>query len=452
MSKANNIFSLTFLSLCIIHCGKKEEITFSKDIAPIIYNNCTPCHRPAEAGPFSLITYKDVKSHAKTIAFVTGIHYMPPWPADPTCRHFANERWLNDKDISMIKEWVKNGAPIGDSTKIPTPPVFPTGSEFGKPDLVIKMTEPFHIKGNNRDTFLVMKLPYEIEKDTFIRAIEFVPGNRKVLHHMNAHLIQYEYAKKKNVYGGIPAVSTEYFDSREYHKMIDILNDDGSYPLMVPSVSNYLPGVKTALYPKGIGGYKLSRKGALYLNNMHYGPTPTDQTDQSYFNIFFAKEAPKRPTGEFILGTLGRAPVEPALIIPPNEEKKFTSRLRITKDISLLTVNPHMHLLGKSFLAYAITPTGDTIPLIKIKRWNFRWQYFYTFQKMLKIPAGSEIVAEGIYDNTDKNPNNPHHPPQVVMERNASMRTTDEMFQLIVTFVPYQPGDENISLENTSIK
>ena len=448
-------YSILLFSICLLtysSCNKKEEVTFSKDIAPIIHKNCMPCHRPGEAGPFPLITYNDVKKRAKMIGFVTSTRYMPPWPADANYRHFANERLLTDEEINLITEWIKTGSLIGDSSKIPAAPIFLTGSELGKPDLVVKMKDAFRVKGNNKDTFLVMKLPYEIEHDTFVRAIEFIPGNRKILHHMNAHLLQYDPDKKKNVFDGKSAVSSEDHDSPEYHKLLGLPNDDGTYPMMIPSVSNYLPGVTTALYPEGIGGYRLSKKGAFYLNNMHYGPTPVEQEDQSYFNVFFAKEAPKRPTREVILGTLGVSPIVPSLIIQPNEVKKFRTELRIAKDISLLTLNPHMHLLGKSFLAYALSPSRDTIPLIRINKWDFRWQYFYTFKNILKIPAGSLIVAEGIYDNTVNNPNNPHHPPQVVMERKGSMRTTDEMFQLIVTYLPYQPGDENISLENTSIK
>jgi hypothetical protein len=117
-------------------------------------------------------------------------------------------------------------------------------------------------------------------------------------------------------------------------------------------------------------------------------------------------------------------------------------------DISLLTVNPHMHLLGKKFLAYAIKPDGDTIPLIRINNWDFRWQYFYTFKHMIKIPKGSFIYVEGVYDNTTNNPLNPFNPPHTVSEQKGSMRVTDEMFQFIMTYLPYQNGDENISLEN----
>ena len=133
--------------------------------------------------------------------------------------------------------------------------------------------------------------------------------------------------------------------------------------------------------------------------------------------------------------------------IEPNTVKNVWSKFKVPEDISILTINPHMHLLGKSFKAYALKPGGDTIRLISIPRWDFSWQYFYTFKKMVKIPAGSTIVAEGVYDNTRQNLNNPFSPPQLITDQSGSMKATDEMFQFIVTYLPYQSGDENVSLE-----
>ena len=445
--KSFSLSIILIISFFLSDCNKKNELTFATDIAPIIHNNCTPCHRPGEAGPFPLISYNDIKKRTKMIKFVTSTRYMPPWPADRHYQNYVGERGLTDEQIELISEWIDNGAPLGDSTKIPSLPHFTEGSMLGEPDMVIKMQKPFHVKGNNTDNFLVMKLPFELDRERYVRTIEFVPDNRKIVHHVNAHLILFDENKKSNVFDGEMAVSNEEFESSEYHKKLGLLHDDGSYPAMITSVSNYLPGGNPLVYPEGMGGYKFPKKGALYLNSMHYGPTPVDEYDQSYFNIFFTDEPPQRPLQEVILGTLGVSPVVPPLVIPANEIKKFTTQLKINKDISLLTVNPHMHLIGKSFLAYALTPKNDTIPLIKIDDWNFRWQYSYTFKKMLKIPAGSVIYAEGNFDNTAGNPNNPHDPPEVVAERAGSMKTTDEMFQLIINFVPYNYGDENISLE-----
>jgi hypothetical protein len=147
------------------------------------------------------------------------------------------------------------------------------------------------------------------------------------------------------------------------------------------------------------------------------------------------------------MGTLGVSGIEPPLVLLPNKIQTHYSRYTLPNDISVLTINPHMHLLGKSFKAFALKPDGDTIRMISIPRWDFNWQYFYTFPKMLHIPAGSTIVMEGVFDNTPENPLNPFHPPQTIRDNNGSMKTTDEMFQLIISYLPYQKGDENISLK-----
>ena len=443
---------LLILQGCSSQKRIKENPTFSEDIAPIVFKNCAPCHRPGEVGPFSLLTYQDVLRKAKTIATVTQSRYMPPWPADPTYSHFLGERVLTDVQIETIKRWVANDSPEGDAAKLPPVPEFSRGSPFGKPDLVVKMREPLEIPGDNTDHFLVIKLPYEIPQDRFVRAIEFVPDHRKLIHHMNGHVVQYD-DKKKDPFDGPDVIDRDSVKTLEgSYDAIHLLNDDGSYPELLSSVANYLPGaVSPPGFPHGIGGWTLKKRGAFLMRDVHYGPTPVDIEDQSYFNVYFTDKPPARPTKEMQLGTLGISEIIPPLVIPPNEVKTFTTKTVTEEDISLLTVNAHMHLLGQSFKAFAATPDGRTIPLLNIPKWNFRWQYFYTFPKMVKIPKGSTIAAIGVYDNTANNVNNPFSPPREVIGTNGSMRVADEMFQLIMKYVPYQPGDENISLDNASL-
>src|SRR5215471_7576511 len=384
----------------------KENPTFAEDMAPIIYKNCSPCHRPGEAGPFSLLSYDDVKKKAKTIAAVTQARYMPPWPADPSYSHFLRERVLTNEQIALIRNWVANGEPAGDLAKAPPPPQFPL-STFGTPDLVLKMRDPLHIPGDNKDRFMVIKIPYELPADRYVRAIEFVPGNRKLIHHMNGHIVQYD-DKKKDPLEGPYVVDRESQPLEKSYDELHLLNDDRSYPELLSSVANYLPGgVSPAGYPDGIGGWKLSRRGAFLMRDIHYGPSPVGTEDQSYFNVFFTDKPPLRPTMD-------------------------------------------MQLLGKSMKAFAATPDGKTIPLIDIRKWDFRWQYFYTFPRMVKVPKGSTIAAIAVYDNTANNPNNPFSPPRTVIGTNGSMRVTDEMFQFIMRYLPYKPGDESISLDTSA--
>ncbi|MBJ05469.1 MAG: hypothetical protein CMP65_06210 [Flavobacteriales bacterium] len=436
--------------LLFIGC-KNDQLTFNEDIAPIVHKKCSICHHDGGAGPFELINYQDFKKRIDMIEFVIQKNYMPPWPADPNYRHFAQEKCLKKLDKEKILNWIKYGAVEGDSTIN-----FPTITKeniSAKPDLIVSLDNEFITNGENKDQFLMMKFPFELKKDTFIRKIEFIPDNRQIVHHVNAHLITYENDNKQNIFGGDKIVDTELFSDKEAFEKLDILNDQDQYPRLTPSVSNYLPGSEQFDYPKGIGVIKANKKNVILVNDFHYAPSPYKEKDQSYFKIYFSEIPPKRVIRETQLGTFGISDIIPPLIIPANEIKKFTTKAIITDDISILTINPHMHLLGKTFLAFAVTLQDDTIPLIKIDNWNFRWQYFYTFKKMLKIPAGSEIIVEATYDNTSKNPDNPFNPPQLISERKnfngrGSMKTSNEMLQFIINYLEYQEGDENIILGN----
>ncbi len=434
----------------LLSCNNKPEteITFASHIAPIIYKNCTPCHRAGEPGVIPLVTYSDVKSKAATIAIVTQSRSMPPWPADVTYTNFIGERVLTESEIKMINTWAENNCPVGDTSFLPPTPSFPSGSYLGKPDLVLKIRQPYVIKGDNKDRFMVMKIPYQIPNDTFVKAFEFVPGNRQLVHHMNGHMVQYEEGKKKNVFAYPDVALVDSLGTLEdCYKNLEILNDDGSRPEIVNSITNHLPGFQPLIYPTGIGGWEMKKQGAILFSDIHYGPSPVDTTDQSYVNVFFTDKPPVRPTMELQMGTLGISEIVPPLVIPPDSIKTFYTKALIKNDVSFVTINPHMHLLGKNFWAFGVKPDGDTIPLIKINKWDFRWQYQYTFKKLLHIPKGTVLWAYGTFDNTSSNPNNPFYPPREVSGRNGSMKTTDEMFQFIFTFLPYQQGDENISLE-----
>jgi hypothetical protein len=437
-------------------CSNKQQgsdITFNEHIAPIIHLNCSPCHRKGEAGPFELITYEDVVSKAKTISKVVAKGLMPPWPADTAYSRFVGEKALKANEKELIIQWIANGCPEGEPSKRPVAPTFPELSRFGTPDAVISLDEAIPIPGDNRDRFLVVKIPYELQRDTFLRLVEFVPGNRRLSHHVNGHMVQYADDAKKDVFEGRKFIDRESVGTLDScYRAISLLNDDGTYPLLVSSVFNYLPGVEPQQYPSGIGGYRISKKGVMLLRDVHYGPSAKDDQDKPRINLFFAERPPSRPFLETQLGTLGISDIVPRLVIPPDTVMRFVTKATIQRDISLVTINPHMHLLGKSFLAYAIKPDGDTIPLIRIPRWDFRWQYFYTFRKMVRIPSGSVVVAEGVFDNTTSNPNNPFNPPREISGLQESMRTTDEMFQLIMTFLPYEPGDENIELTPAAIR
>lgn len=423
-----------------------DTVTFAGHIAPIIWENCMPCHRPGQAGPFSLITYDDVRRKAKTIRLVTGRRYMPPWPADTSYTRFLGERVLDERAIALIAKWVEQGAPTGDLSQLPPPPVFPEGSLLGEPDLVVWLPDTFHIPGDGRDHFMITKAPFQLERDTFLRAVEFVPGNRRLVHHVNGALISYAADAKDDVFQGGGYINAEVQAGVDAFSALDLANDDGSWPPLTPSAVNYLPGLSPVLLPDGIGGLHLKRKGAFLLNSVHYGPTSRDTTDRSRFNLWFAPVAPDRPIQEISMGSNHTA-VDPPLHLMPGEVTTFHTSITLEKDISVITINPHMHLLGSKFLAYAVTQVGDTVPLVRINDWDFRWQYAYTFPRMLPLKRGTVIHVLGTFDNTARNPDQPFDPPREVSGTESRfMRTTDEMFQFFISYVDQRPGDERVAL------
>ena len=425
----------------------------------LIYEKCANCHYKNGPAPFSLTSYKDIVKRKKMISHVINSDYMPPWPADPNFSSFLGEKTLSEKEKKVIQNWLKQKNEAFDELEISFQ------DKKRTPDLIVRMNKEYKIDGDNSDKFLMMKFPFEIPKDTFIESINFVPGNKQIVHHVNAHLISYN-EKKKNIFEGERIIDTEIFPDSICFKKLNLFNDDGSIPALSRSVSNYLPGSVQASYPNGIGVLKASKKNVILVNDFHYGPSARDTTDNSYFEIYFSKNPPTRNLREITLGTLGLKQdyysfdttfycvqeIKPKLIIKPNQILSCSTKTKVLKDISILTINPHMHLLGKKIKSYAITPQKDTINLIKINDWNFRWQYFYTFEKMLKIPKNSDIIVEATFDNTKNNLDNPFDPPRKISEKidwngKGSMKTSDEMLQFIITYLPYKQNDENISLK-----
>ncbi|MEK0421445.1 MAG: hypothetical protein RLZZ161_1296 [Bacteroidota bacterium] len=450
------VFVGLLAGLLLANCSNKpkegvpDKPTFAEHIAPIIFKNCSPCHRDSGAAPFPLTSYGQVRGKAKTIAKVTEKRYMPPWPADPSYSHFVGEKYLSDAEIATIKRWADQGCAAGKDGiylqwKAPA-----WRSNIGKPDMILPL-EPVALLPNLQDRFFLVKIPGLLPRDTWVRAIEFVAGEPNLVHHFNGHILMYEPGAKKN--HAKPPLNME-ITSGEYDSdfiKLDLLNDNDSKPYRLHSAVNYLPGVQATAYPNGIGIFRLTKMFTIVGNDMHYGPGNRKTTDKSYINLFFTDKPPARETRELMLGTNGVSRIAPPLQIEPNTRSRHSTRFQVDADISLLTVNPHLHMLGKSIKGYAIKPNGDTVKLISIPKWDFRWQYFYTFKNPVHLPAGTWIISEAEFDNTLANPNNPNRPPKRVGERleygGASMRAGDEMFQFILTYMLYQKGDEKISLE-----
>ena len=421
-----SLFTIAFLLLAL-HLS--AQVTFTKDIAPIIYNNCTKCHRPNEIGPFSMTNYDEIRPWAPMIKYVTSIRYMPPWKPDPHYSRFIGERVLTDEQIELIAEWADNGAPFGHVSEEPALPHFPTGSQIGTPDLVLSMAEPFEHVGGNVDEYRVFVLPTGLTEDKQISAVELRPGNAKILHHA---LISYDdTGAARELDDADPGYGYDGFGG---------FNVEEAWGNMFPG---YVPGQKPIPYPEGLG--EVLPAGSDLLVQVHYGPSPIPTTDSSTVNIFFKKEPVEREVYNFIFLPFFPFIQNDIFLMPPNTVKTFYCKYTTPIKVSLFAIWPHAHLLNQSFEVFTTSPEGDTTNLIKIPDWDFNWQGSYHFKKFVVLEPGSTIHVYATYDNTVNNPSNPNNPPAWV---SWGEKTTDEMLFLPINYVLYQPGDEDIVFED----
>lgn len=420
----------------------QKQPNFNKDIAPIIFKNCTPCHREGENAPFPLTNYKEVHSKAKIIGQVVRKRYMPPWKADPAYRHFENEMYLKNEEIDLISKWVAGNAPEGKGTLMEYSMM--NIEEERKPDVVISMPVKYPIQGNNKESFSWMKIPYEIpstHKEIEIEKIEYIPGNKKLLHHVNYKFIR--------VPSGLDIFEGPYFKQAEdtLEEGFSIYNYFNIFPYQTYYTGGWLPGMNAQEYGEDIG-IVIPRKGIVFIDKNHYNASPIADTDSSHLNIYFKKKPLERKAVPFSMGSSKvNSTMSSPLVIPADSIKTFTVSCVLDMDVSVLYIAPHMHLLGKQFIAYAKVPSGDSIPLIKIDNWDFNWQFMYKLSPYLKLPKGTVIWVKASYDNTVNNIRNPFHPPRTSYSSNG-MKTTEEMLELGLLIVPYKEGDELLIHKN----
>ena len=404
--------------------GQAQSVTFHADVAPIIYTHCTECHRVGEIGPMPLTTYDEVFVYGEFIEYVTATDYMPPWTPDETYAHFVGERVLTEEEKSTLSEWVSLGKPEGDPADNPGLPTFPDGSQIGTPDMVLPMAEPYTHGGDMTDQYQVFVLPADPDNDLAIRALEVRPGNRNVSHHAILGL---------DVTG--TAANLDAQDPEPGYESF------GGFGFSAESsfFGAWVPGALTLEYPPGIG--RVVPAGADILLQMHYGPSPIEETDLTEVNVFYAEEPIER---EVQTGIMGPQHLDEFFFLPANQARTFHGTMNVAADVSLLSVAPHCHLIGESWEVFATSPDNqDTIPLISIPSWDFNWQGFFTFPTLTKIPSGYTVHGIASYDNTSANPFNPNDPPQNVTFGEG---TTDEMFFVFFDYVLYEQGDELISL------
>jgi hypothetical protein len=423
------LLSLTFL----LHTATAQQITWNQHIAPLIHRSCTPCHREGEAAPFSLVSYEDVAKRAAFIKKVTQNRYMPPWKPDPHYSTFNNERRLTDEQIAMIADWADHNMPKGNPVAEEKPSLLIPGTQYNrKPDLVLTMKQPFLVKGDNLERFIVYKIPFEMADSMNVEAVEFTSTNRKVIHHVNYEV---DNVPDLDIYNTDDYVNLTEGSRLKYEQFVPFRKNMIYY-------GGWIPGSSYESYPKNIG-WVMPKRGVILLT-VHYAPLGKEEENISGVQFFFTKAPVKRNIRAISFGSggIGEKEIDPYFYIPANAVKSFKVKVATQEDQSILYVWPHMHYLGKIFKAYGVTPRGDTIKLVSINDWEFKWQEIYWFPKLVKIPKGTILTVEGTYDNTANNPANPSNPPQLVYS-NGDMKAVDEMMTLVMLYLPYEVGDEN---------
>jgi tetratricopeptide (TPR) repeat protein len=389
--------------------------TYTKDIAPILFQNCVVCHRRGQAVPFTLLTYADVKPRVDKIAKATESRHMPPWLPEPATVAFIGERRLRDDQIALIQRWVKEGAVEGDPADMAKAPVFAEGWQFGQPDLVLRLPRAYVLAAGKEDVFRNIVLKLALPSTRFVRAIEFRPGPAPVVHHAVISLDRTRASRRRDGADGQPG----------YDGMItqDSQNPDGHF-------LGWTPGRGPIVSPDGLP-WRLDR-GADVIVQLHLLPGKQPMSVQPEVGLFFTDTPPARLPLMIKLGSK-------AIDIPAGQrDYAITDSYTLPADVDLLSLYPHAHYLGKQMQAVATMPDGSTRTLLRINEWSFHWQQDYRYESAVPLPRGTTITMRYTYDNSAANDDNPHDPPVAVR---YGPNSTDEMGDLWLQVVPHSPAD-----------
>ena len=397
-----------------------QPVTFSKDIAPILFHYCAPCHRPGEAGPFALLSYEDARKRAAQLAAVTKRRYMPPWPPEPGYGDFAGARRLTDEQIELVDRWVKSGAPEGDPATTPPAPRFVDGWQLGQPDLVLHMRQPYKMRAEGEDVFRNFVLLVELKKTQYIRAMELRPGSKRVVHHANLIVDHARMLRRRDGEDGQPG-----FPGMDVITEVSGEFDPDSHFLF------WKPGTPPQREPPDMA-WKLE-PGSDLIVNLHLQPSGKPETVDVSVGLYFSE----RPPTKFPM--LVQLEHDGALDIPPGDTRfAVTDRLKLPIAVDVLAIYPHAHYLGKQIDAWAELPDGSRRPLVRINDWDINWQATYAYRDPVSLPAGTTVAMRISYDNSANNPRNPNRPPKRVHGGN---RSVDEMGHVWLQVLPKTKGD-----------
>lgn len=396
-----------------------DEITFTRDIAPIVFTKCSSCHQPGQSAPFSLLTFDDVKKRAKQIVEVTASRYMPPWlpSASSDGVHFQGERRLTDFEIATIRAWVETGIKEGVAEHLPAKPQSPPEWPLGEPDLVIEFPEPYTVPADTNDTIRTFVLPLSLPSAQLVKAIDFNPGNRRVVHHASFLVDTTGNARKLDEHEPEPG----------YRGMGDIgLNLAGSF-------GGWSPGGLVVRYPLGIG--RTLPQSCDLVIEVHFNPIGKSETVQPKVGLYFAKEEIQHQAATVSLGSF-------FLDIPAGEKRyEVRDTFTLPVDVKALGIAPHAHFICRTVHLKATLPDGSCRELLTITDWDFNWQQDYRFTNTVDLPAGTVMELRMTYDNSESNPRNPNVPPKRVR---IGPTAADEMALAFLTVIASDEQDRPV--------
>ena len=392
-----------------------------KDVAGIFYNRCTSCHHMNGGAPFSMMNYSETIPWTSLIQTDLNSGKMPPWPPDTNYTRFLHERIITSTEKANILSWISTGTQQGDTTLAPPAPTYTKYKLNGTPDLILQIPT-FTSNATTSDKYNCFVLPTGLTQDRIIRAFEIVPGNGNIVHHV--------------------VVKVDTTGTLTSNLSGSCFNQSGDFDIGI-----WVPGGPPSVFPSSPQlklGMKL-KAGSRISMQIHNPAGSAGQKDSTQIRIYF-----------YPIGTPGIRPVYSntflqnwSLNIAANTVATYQASYptsALTSARSILSTSPHAHHVNRTALVYGYKASPvDTIPLIRIPKWNFDWQGIYVFPKMVKIPAGYKLGSKHLYDNTTNNPDNPNNPPQTVV---AGSSTTDEMLFDSFEWTYYQTGDELIDIGN----
>jgi mono/diheme cytochrome c family protein len=395
--------------------------TFAKDVAPILYRNCTTCHRPGEVAPMSLLTYDDARPYAKAIRDEVGEGHMPPWHADAPAGTFENERRLSDADRKTILDWIAGGSPKGSLKDMPPQPEYAEGWAAGKPDAVFEMPEDYKIPAEGTVAYEYFYIPTNFTEAKFVQSIEIRPGNRKVVHHVLVNYLAKPDLQRTPVLKMNPA----------FMKLPPPVTGDKEpkRPEGTPVrlIGTYAPGTRPQVFRPGTA-LRLEPGGVLELQ-MHYTTNGKATTDRTRIGMTFSKDPAPR---EIRAAAFYNA----SFTIPPlSTDTQVPGEVEFQQDTTVWGLLPHTHLRGKAWEYKMVMPDGTSKTILSVPHYDFNWQTYYMFKEPLLAPKGSKIVSTAWYDNSHGNRSNPNANAEVKW----GDQTWEEMQYSGILFSPVAP-------------